>query len=128
MIRRFSQIFHTSRNMRPNLNINISVSFLQMHNCNISKSKLAFPLSNKIYLSVIASTALKLLRLKQEYFFLGHPVYWMMFSKQCPHQASRKLLDHGGGTCIEVDYVIKPHSIYMNILRYFLSLTTVLLS
>ncbi len=46
-----------------------------MYNCNISKSKLAFPLSNKIYLSVIASTALKLLRLKPEYFFLGHPVF-----------------------------------------------------
>ncbi len=47
-----------------------------MYNCNISKSKLAFPLSNKIYLSVIASTALKLLRLKPEYFFLGHPVHF----------------------------------------------------
>ena len=28
LIRRFSQIFHTSRNMLPNLNINISASFL----------------------------------------------------------------------------------------------------
>ena len=49
-----------------------------MYNCNISKSKLAFPLSNKIYLSVIASTALKLLRLKPEYFFLGHPVLLLL--------------------------------------------------
>ena len=45
-----------------------------MYNCNISKSKLAFPLSNTIYLSVIASIVLKLLRLKPEYFFGGHPV------------------------------------------------------
>ena len=60
--------------MLPNLNINISVNFLSIYNCNISKSKLAFPLSNKIYLSVIASIVLKLLRLKPEYFFLGHPV------------------------------------------------------
>ncbi len=59
--------------MQPNLNFNISVSFLQIYNCNISKPK-AFLLSNKIYLSEIASIALKLLRLKPEYLFLGHPV------------------------------------------------------
>ena len=41
----------------------------------MAKSKLAFPLSNKIYLSVIASIALKFLTLKPEYFFLKHPVH-----------------------------------------------------
>ena len=60
--------------MQPNLNINISVSFLQICNSNISKSKLAFLLSNEIYLSEIVSIVLKLLRLKPEYFFGGHPV------------------------------------------------------
>ena len=37
-----------------------------------SKSKLAFPLSNKIYLNVIASLASELLRIKP-YFFGGTP-------------------------------------------------------
>ncbi len=36
---------------------------------------LAFPLSNKIYLSVIASILLNLLRLKPEYFFRTPGIY-----------------------------------------------------
>jgi hypothetical protein len=40
----------------------------------ISKSKLAFPLVNESYLILIVLLALKLLRIKPEYFFLGHPV------------------------------------------------------
>ncbi len=57
--------------MLSNLNIGTSVRFFikLIYNCNISKSKLVFPLTNTICLSVIASIALKLLRLKPEYFF-----------------------------------------------------------
>jgi hypothetical protein len=41
--------------MLPILNINISVNFKVKYNCDISKSKLVFPLSNEIYFSLIAS-------------------------------------------------------------------------
>ena len=47
--------------------------------CNISKTKLAFLLSNKIYLSEIASIALKLLRLKPEYTFFWDTRYFFYF-------------------------------------------------
>ena len=40
--------------MQPNLNSNIWVIFLVKYNYNISKSKLAFPLSNESYFSLIA--------------------------------------------------------------------------
>ena len=40
--------------MQPTLNSYISVTFSVKYNCNISKSKLVFPLSNESYFSLIA--------------------------------------------------------------------------
>ena len=61
--------------MLLNLNINISGNISVKYNGNISKSKLVFPLPNESYSSLIASIVWKLLWIKPEYFFLGHPVY-----------------------------------------------------
>jgi hypothetical protein len=52
-----------------NSNVSISVNNERKLTSNISKSKLAFPLFNESYSSLIASLALKLLRIKPEYFF-----------------------------------------------------------
>ena len=46
--------------MQPILNINIWVIFLVKYKCNISKSKLVFPLSNASYFSLMASIVYKL--------------------------------------------------------------------
>ena len=56
------------------LNINISENFSVKYNCDISKSKLVFPLPNESYSSLISSIVSKLLLIKPEYFFLGLPV------------------------------------------------------
>jgi hypothetical protein len=62
-----------------NSNVSVSVNNERKLTCNISKSKLAFPLFNESYSSLIASLALKLLwlRIKPKYFFLGHPVVYL---------------------------------------------------
>ena len=41
--------------MLLNLNINISENFSVKYNCDMSKSKLVFPLPNESYFSLIAS-------------------------------------------------------------------------
>ena len=65
--------------MLLNLNINISGNFSVKYNCDISKSKLVFPLPNESYSSLIASIVKKLFWIKPEYIFLGHPVF-----QNCP--------------------------------------------
>jgi hypothetical protein len=71
----FLGIFKNHSKTCINSNVSISVNNEQKLTSNTPKSKLAFPVFNEIYLSLIASLALKLLRIKPEYFFLGHPVY-----------------------------------------------------
>ena len=60
--------------MPLDLNINISRNFSVKYNCDISKSKLVFPLPNESYSSLIGSIVWTVLWIKPEYFFLGHPV------------------------------------------------------
>ena len=48
-----SSIFK-SRNVLLNLNVNITGNFSVKYNCDISKSKLVFPLPNERYSSLIA--------------------------------------------------------------------------
>ena len=65
----FSGIFKNQSKTCINSNVSISVNNERKLTSNISKSKLAFPLFNESYSSLIAPLALKLLRINPEYFF-----------------------------------------------------------
>jgi hypothetical protein len=65
----FLGIFKNQSKTCINSNVSISVNNERKLTSNISKSKLAFLVFNESYLSLIASLALKLLRIKLEYFF-----------------------------------------------------------
>ena len=61
--------------MQPILNSNISVTFSVKYNCDMSKSKLVFPLSNEGYFGLIAFiTRLKVITNQTGVLFWGHPV------------------------------------------------------
>ena len=61
--------------MQPILNRNISMTFLVKYTCNMSKSKLVFPLSNESYFGLIAFTRLEVITNQTGVLFLRHPVF-----------------------------------------------------
>ena len=69
------------------LNSNMVVAFSVKYNCNISKSKLVFPLSYESYFSLIALLVQKLSQIKREHFFFGTPIDDL----NCSHYARRAL-------------------------------------
>ena len=59
--------------MQPILNSNISAKFSVKYNCNISKSKLVFPLSNESYFGLIGFTRLEVIKKETGVHFFGTP-------------------------------------------------------
>jgi hypothetical protein len=74
LISHISRFFYSFLKRAPNSNICISRNIKYHFWGCISKSKLAFPEYNIIYLSAIAFIVFTLHQIKQRKFFLGHPV------------------------------------------------------
>ena len=68
-MQRFLHILQTSKNMQPILNINIWAIFSVKYNCNISKFKLVFPLSNESFSTLIALFVKKIINQTGVLFF-----------------------------------------------------------
>ena len=74
LISHISRYFYSFLKRAPNSNICISRNIKHHFWGCISKSKLAFPEYNRIYLSAIAFIVFTLHQIKQRTFFWGHPV------------------------------------------------------
>ena len=81
--------------MQPILNSNISVTFSVKYNCNMSKSKLVFPLSNESYFGLIALLVRSYHELNR-----SHPVYvllgflWSTHAGSCMMSLDRCIIEH----------------------------------
>ena len=62
-----------SQNMQSSLNINVLVNFLATCNCNISKSKFVFPLSNEVTMAIISFVRLEVMINRTEVLFFRIP-------------------------------------------------------
>ncbi len=75
----FWRIFKLSGNVFSRSRAAISVNKVSLKASHISKSKLDLVECNKAYFKLIAFILWKLCLVKEEYFFVGHPVDWVFF-------------------------------------------------